>query len=142
MSEDVPDYLSQLLGGRASRSGRSWHDRIAEGLPVSAAESVKTRTRLNDAELAKLLGLGAATLRRARAAKAVLDAPTSDRLYRFSRIVAIALEVLESDSSAMGWLRRPQPALGGRVPLDLLVTQAGAEEVETLLRRIDHGVYP
>jgi putative toxin-antitoxin system antitoxin component (TIGR02293 family) len=56
--------------------------------------------------------------------------------------VAIALEVLERDSSAMGWLRRPQPALGGRVPLDLLVTQAGAEEVETLLRRIDHGVYP
>jgi uncharacterized protein (DUF2384 family) len=29
----------------------------------------------------------------------------------------------------------------GNVPLDLLVTQAGADEVETLLRRIDFGVY-
>jgi uncharacterized protein (DUF2384 family) len=41
----------------------------------------------------------------------------------------------------MTWLRRAQPALGGRVPLDLLITQAGAEQVETLLRRIDYGVY-
>ncbi len=41
----------------------------------------------------------------------------------------------------MTWLRRPQPGLGGNVPLDLLVTQAGADEVETLLRRIDFGVY-
>jgi putative toxin-antitoxin system antitoxin component (TIGR02293 family) len=41
----------------------------------------------------------------------------------------------------MSWLRRPQPGLGGRVPLELLVTQAGADQVETLLRRIDYGVY-
>jgi uncharacterized protein (DUF2384 family) len=27
------------------------------------------------------------------------------------------------------------------VPLELLVTQAGADQVETLLRRIDYGVY-
>jgi uncharacterized protein (DUF2384 family) len=41
----------------------------------------------------------------------------------------------------MQWLRRAQPALGGAVPIELLVTQAGADEVETLLRRIDFGVY-
>jgi uncharacterized protein (DUF2384 family) len=38
-------------------------------------------------------------------------------------------------------LRRPQPGLGGKIPLDLLVTQAGADEVETLLRRIEYSVY-
>jgi hypothetical protein len=27
------------------------------------------------------------------------------------------------------------------MPLNLLVTQAGADEIETLLRRIDFGVY-
>jgi uncharacterized protein (DUF2384 family) len=41
----------------------------------------------------------------------------------------------------MSWLRREQPGLGGQVPLELLVTQAGADQVETLLRRIDYGVY-
>ena len=49
--------------------------------------------------------------------------------------------VLEGTANAMSWLRRSQPALAGQVPLDLLVTQAGADEVETLLRRIDHGAY-
>ncbi|HEV7786887.1 MAG TPA: MbcA/ParS/Xre antitoxin family protein, partial [Thermoanaerobaculia bacterium] len=63
------------------------------------------------------------------------------RLYRFSKIIAVALEVLQGEDSAMSWLRRAQPGLGGEVPLDLLVTQAGADEVETLLRRIQHGVY-
>ena len=49
--------------------------------------------------------------------------------------------MLTDPQHAMTWLRRPQPGLGGNVPLDLLVTQAGADEVETLLRRIDFGVY-
>lgn len=48
---------------------------------------------------------------------------------------------MEGLDNAMSWLRRPQPRLGGEVPLDLLVTQAGADEVEALLRRIDYGVY-
>jgi putative toxin-antitoxin system antitoxin component (TIGR02293 family) len=58
-----------------------------------------------------------------------------------SKIVAVAEEALESAGNAMRWLRRAQPALDGAVPLDLLVTQAGADEVEELLRRIDFGVY-
>ena len=85
--------------------------------------------------------MGEATLRRARAAGGTLDAPTSDRLYRLSKVIAIAEEVLEGAANATSWLRRPQPALAGQVPLDLLVTQAGADAVETLLRRIDFGVY-
>jgi len=96
---------------------------------------------LTDAEIARLLGIGEATLRRARASQATLDAATSDRLYRLSKTIAIAEEVLENGEGAMSWLRREQPGLGGQVPLKLLVTQAGADQVETLLRRIDYGVY-
>jgi putative toxin-antitoxin system antitoxin component (TIGR02293 family) len=70
-----------------------------------------------------------------------LDPATSDRLYRLSKVVAVAEEALEGAGNAMQWLRRAQPPLGGAVPLDPLVTQAGADEVETLLRRIDFGVY-
>lgn len=77
----------------------------------------------------------------ARAAGATLDAQTSDRLYRLSKIIAIAEEALEGTANARNWLKRAQPGLGGRIPLDLLATQAGADEVEALLRRIDYGVY-
>lgn len=146
MSEGPPKYgerLSSLLTGRryGVRESAQWHERILEGLPVAAIEKLKAVAAMTDTEIARLLGIGEATLRRARASGGVLDSSTSDRLFRLSKVIAVALEVLESEPNAMSWLRRPQPALGGQVPLDLLVTQAGAEEVESLLRRIDYGVY-
>jgi putative toxin-antitoxin system antitoxin component (TIGR02293 family) len=136
-------HLAGLLGGSrdAVREIGRWHERILEGLPFAAVESVKARASLTDAEIARLLGIGEATLRRARASRTPLGAATSDRLYRLSKTIAIAEEVLESAEGAMSWLRREQPGLGGQVPLELLVTQAGADQVETLLRRIDYGVY-
>jgi putative toxin-antitoxin system antitoxin component (TIGR02293 family) len=136
--------LSTLLGGPPKRKQSDldrWHDRLLAGLDFGAVDNIKKHAALTDAELARLLGLGEATLRRARAARTKLDAATSDRLYRLSKIVAVAEEALEGADNAMQWLRRPQPALAGAVPLELIVTQAGADEVETLLRRIDFGVY-
>lgn len=146
MSEKPPKYsnhLSELLAGRGHmvREPSQWHARILEGLPMKAVEAVKARASLTDAELSRLLGVGEATLRRSRASGAALDAATGDRLYRFSKVIAVALEVMQGEEGAMSWLRRSQPGLGGEIPLDLLVTQAGADEVETLLRRIQHGVY-
>lgn len=146
MSETRPSYLehlSELLTGRRYkvREVTQWHERILEGLPVEAIEKLKGVAAMTDSEIAGLLGIGEATLRRARASGELLDSSTSDRLFRLSKVIAVALEVLESEHNAMSWLRRPQPGLGGQVPLDLLVTQAGTDEVETLLRRIDYGVY-
>jgi putative toxin-antitoxin system antitoxin component (TIGR02293 family) len=135
--------LENLLGTARDevRESRPWHARILAGLPFAAVERVKARASLTDAEIARLLGIGEATLRRARAAHTNLDSATSDRLYRLSKAIAVAEEVLGGPTEAMSWLRRAQPGLGGQVPLALLVTQAGADQVEALLRRIDYGVY-
>lgn len=146
MSEPSPTYansLTQLLSGSPNevREAGEWHEQILEGLPFVAVEKVKARVSLTDVEIARLLGISEATLRRARAAGSSLDSATSDRLYRLSKLIAVAEEVLESATNAKTWLHRPQPGLEGRVPLELLVTQAGADQVESLLRRIDYGVY-
>jgi putative toxin-antitoxin system antitoxin component (TIGR02293 family) len=147
MSEKRSTYAERMeallaeTGGRGVREASRWHERILGGLEFAAAERVKALASLTDAELAKLLGVGEATLRRARAAGGTLDVATSDRLYRLTKVLSVAEEALEGAASAGTWLRRAQPGLGGRVPLELLITQAGADEVETLLRRIDHGVY-
>lgn len=136
--------LESLLAGTSTGSVREvggWHERILAGLEFTAVDKLKAHAALTDTELARLLGIGEATLRRARAARSVLDPATSDRLYRLSKVLAVAEEVLADAQQAMNWLRRAQPGLSGQVPLDLLVTQAGADEVETLLRRIDYGVY-
>jgi putative toxin-antitoxin system antitoxin component (TIGR02293 family) len=134
--------LSTLLGRRSTaREVDRWHERILDGLEFDAVDKVKAHASLTDAELARLLGIGEATLRRARTSGSALDPATGDRLYRLSKIIAVAEEVLESPENAMAWLRRAQPALRGETPLELLVTQAGADQVETLLRRIDYGIY-
>jgi putative toxin-antitoxin system antitoxin component (TIGR02293 family) len=134
--------LKSLLAGRDDvREPGGWHERILAGLEFTAVDNLKTHAGLTDPELARLLGISEATLRRARAARSVLDVATSDRVYRLSKALAVAEEVLASPEHAMTWLRRAQPGLGGQVPLELLATQAGADEVETLLRRIDYGVY-
>jgi putative toxin-antitoxin system antitoxin component (TIGR02293 family) len=135
--------LAGLLGGPRDevRERREWHSSILDGFEFEVVDKIKKYASLTDTELAALLGIGEATLRRARAARSTLDAATSDRLYRLSKVIAVAEEVLESPANAIAWLRRPQPALAGRVPLELLATQAGSDQVETLLRRIDYGVY-
>ncbi|RJQ47182.1 MAG: DUF2384 domain-containing protein, partial [Nitrospiraceae bacterium] len=64
----------------------------------------------------------------------------SDRVYRFARIIALAEDVFEDKEEALEWLKNPQYGLGGRIPFDMLQTDAGAREVEELLIRIDYGV--
>lgn len=146
MSESPPTYtgtLSALLGRERSevREAGQWHEQILEGLPFAAVENVKARLALTDAGISRLLGIGEATLRRARASGSPLDATTGDRLYRLSTVIAVAEEVLDSAANAKSWLRRAQPGLRGQVPLELIVTQAGADQVINLLRRIEYGVY-
>jgi len=52
-----------------------------------------------------------------------------------------AREVFGGGRFARKWLRLPNPALSGAVPLKLAETVAGKKEVEALLTRIAHGVY-
>jgi putative toxin-antitoxin system antitoxin component (TIGR02293 family) len=49
--------------------------------------------------------------------------------------------VLGARDKAGRWLQKANRALGGVAPLDLLDTDLGAEEVVTILGRIEHGVY-
>ena len=60
---------------------------------------------------------------------------------RLLRIEAYAREVFEEAETATVWLSEPNPALGGRSPAELLLTDEGTRAVETILRRVDHGDY-
>jgi putative toxin-antitoxin system antitoxin component (TIGR02293 family) len=57
------------------------------------------------------------------------------------RIHEYATEVFEDPNIAWDWLKQPNRALGGAIPLQLLATNEGTEQVETILDRIDYGVY-
>ena len=49
--------------------------------------------------------------------------------------------MFEDTRVAEAWLSEANPALGNRVPAELLLTDEGTRAVETVLRRIDYGDY-
>ena len=111
---------------------------VRRGLPVGAVQFVLDSGRLTAAELDQVV-LPRKTLANRRKL-GTLTPEQSDRLVRVARLLATAEETFGNQDNAGIWLRRPTTVFGGERPLDLLDTDEGAREVETLLGRISHGI--
>ena len=123
-----------------ARNTRESVARIHDGLPVAAAFAFKEKLGLTNAALAELLGVTSRTLARWDG-RGRLDPVAGDRLDRATRLLAMAVSVLEEEAAAVRWLRTSQRALGGGVPIELASTDIGTRAVEALLGRMEHGVY-
>lgn len=115
-------------------------ERIQAGLPMSEFEALRSLLGLSSEELAEKLAISRSTLAR-RKKSGRLDREESDRLVRFARLYARAVEVLGEEEGARAWLKAPARALGFSTPLTFAETEAGAREVENLLGRLEYGVY-
>jgi putative toxin-antitoxin system antitoxin component (TIGR02293 family) len=138
--------LSEILGGarvipREPATPYEWVRQVESGLPAASAFAFKQALELTNEELAALLGVSSRTLARWQPGKSRLDAVSGDRLLRSARLLSIAAEVLEDSRAAARWLKSPQRALAGAIPLQLAHTDVGARAVEALLGRMEHGVY-
>jgi putative toxin-antitoxin system antitoxin component (TIGR02293 family) len=111
---------------------------IRRGLPVGTVQFVLDSGRLTLGELDRIV-LPRKTLAHRRKL-GTLTPEQSDRLLRVARVLADAEETFGSQDKAAIWLRRASAALAGESPLQLLDTDEGAREVETLLGRIGHGI--
>ena len=113
---------------------------VQDGLPFDELESLRGELGLSLDQLGEKLGIPRATLHRRKAAGR-LAPDESDRVIRFARLLRQGEEVFGTVDRARQWLSFPQYGLGGVVPLDYARTEVGAREVETLLGRIEYGVY-
>lgn len=113
---------------------------LRQGLPFIALERLMLAFSLSREEVADVLNLPLRTLNRRKQEKK-LAADESDRLYRLSRVLAHCEAALGSHAKARQWLRRPNRALDGAVPLHLLDTDIGATQVDDVLGRLEHGVF-
>ena len=111
---------------------------VRRGLPIGTVQHVLDSGCLTAAELDRIV-LPRKTLANRRKL-GTLTPEQSDRLVRVARMLVAAEETFGSREKAGTWLRRPTTALAGERPLDLLDTDEGAREVETLLGRIAHGI--
>ena len=127
----------QILG-RALASEDDMRQAIREGFPPKVVEEVMRASGLTLKELATALDLSPRSLQRRRRSGR-LARYESDRLYRLARIVALADEFLGDHEKAIRWLKRPNRALGGALPVEALDTELGARQVENILGRIAYG---
>ncbi|MBI5523689.1 MAG: DUF2384 domain-containing protein [Desulfarculus sp.] len=137
--------IGEVLGGRKclgkeARTAAEMDALIRQGLPMACASQVQASLALPDQSFADFLAVGTRTLLRMRQEKKKLSVAAGDRLFRLARIVSLAREVLEDQAAARNWLCSPQVGLGGKRPLDLMLTEAGCREVEELLGRLEYGV--
>ncbi|RJF64213.1 MbcA/ParS/Xre antitoxin family protein [Rhodopseudomonas palustris] len=66
---------------------------------------------------------------------------SASSLIRGLEIRALADRVFADPAKAEGWLNRPNRALSGQRPIDLLRDELGAAVVREELEQIDHGIF-
>jgi len=138
--------IAEVLGGRKvlGRSIKNFAELaelIRKGLPSSSLLVLGAKLDLKSAALSEKLGIPQRTLTRRLSRHSRLTAAESDRTVRLARVYATAVEMIGNTAKAAEWLRTPNRALGGQVPIDQLDTDLGAREVENILGRIAYGVY-
>lgn len=113
---------------------------VERGFPYAAFERLQRNTALSPQIVASAVVISERTLAR-RKESGRLDPEESDRLLRFSRIFARAVELFEGNvKAAANWIVNPQKALGGETPVQFAKTDAGALEVDHLIGRLEHGI--
>jgi putative toxin-antitoxin system antitoxin component (TIGR02293 family) len=140
------DAVVNLLGGRRAighgvASSIDFDAAIREGFRWTALQHLKSELQLTNQLIARLTGASEKTVERWFKRRDRITPSASNVLYRVATIVALAEEVLNDAGQARDWLNASQHGLGGRRPIDLLATNAGAQEVEELLKRMQYGFY-
>jgi putative toxin-antitoxin system antitoxin component (TIGR02293 family) len=132
-------FYVALLGLRAYEP-LALDRQVRKGLGYSAFSRFQRNTGIAAASIAELIQVPTRTLTR-RKADGKFAPEESDRLVRAARVFGRTMELFQGDAAeARGWLTAPQPALGGRIPLEFARTQVGAAEVESLVGRLEHGI--
>lgn len=111
------------------------------GVPYTTVKRLMEQFQLDRTTLVRILGSSERTLARRLQQQQPLDSVESDRPMRFLRVATYAEEVFEGHDRAIAWLKSSNRALNGQIPIELLDTDPGSEQVVEIPTRIDYGVY-
>jgi putative toxin-antitoxin system antitoxin component (TIGR02293 family) len=139
------ETMIALMGGLAILRERVRRDAdlehvVAAGLPAEVVRHLAESTGASLKQLQEISLIDRSTFSRRIKQHARLKVDESDRIARVARVAALAVEALGRDEG-LQWLREPNVALGNRMPIVMLGTDAGARQVEQIIGRIEHGVF-
>lgn len=115
-------------------------DKLRDGLSKHDLEKLKSRTELDYDKLSRALSVTRATLINKKGSEK-FSATLSERMLSLADIYSYGYEVFEDEARFNAWMFRPNRALGGKTPYDVIDNQFGREEVKNIIGRIDYGVY-
>lgn len=140
------ELVTEALGGsrvigRKLKSDGDFVSVVREGLPFQTVASVTKWLALSEDQVGSWVRISKRTAARRKSKHERLKAIESERLLRLVRLAAAATDVLGDRARAIRWLRRPNRSLGGEVPVNLLDTDIGFQNVMDVLRRVEYGVF-
>jgi putative toxin-antitoxin system antitoxin component (TIGR02293 family) len=136
------DLRSRASGlGLKAANTESLIRQVEAGFSFSTLKNLGARSGIAISEIASIAGIPPRTLAR-RKASGKLTWDESERLLRIAAVFEEAVELFEGNiAAAASWLMTPRKALGDRTPLAYSRTEVGAGEVQSLIGRLEHGVF-
>jgi putative toxin-antitoxin system antitoxin component (TIGR02293 family) len=115
-------------------------DKLRDGLNKHDLEKLKSRTELDYDNLSKALSVTRATLINKKGSEKFSPSLT-ERIISLADLYSYGYDVFEDESRFNTWMFKPNRALSGKAPYDIIDNQFGREEVKNIIGRIDYGVY-
>jgi putative toxin-antitoxin system antitoxin component (TIGR02293 family) len=123
-----------------------------QGVSGAFISTIAARMHLSAAQVLALIGVPKATAARKTAPDAVFSGGSGYLALGLLRLLEIADDLAANSTAESSeafdaglwlgqWIERPQPALGGKKPAELLDTPTGIETVARLLGAIQSGAF-
>jgi putative toxin-antitoxin system antitoxin component (TIGR02293 family) len=144
----VDDYVRQVVGATPMQ--------IVEieraGVVGTFIKDLSKRMEIPSSRIFSILGIPKATAEKKAAAGEMVAGSGGQAAIGMVKLLGIAQEIVTNSTAPEArdfdaakwlgqWIERPQPALDGRRPADLLDTPTGVEVVARLLGSIESGAY-
>jgi putative toxin-antitoxin system antitoxin component (TIGR02293 family) len=122
------------------------------GVQGTLIKDMSRQMQIPSSRLFTILGIPKATAEKKAAAGEWVKGSGGQAAVGLMRLLCIAQEIAANSTASQAhgfdsakwlgqWIERPQPALGGRKPADLIDTPTGIELVARLLGSIESGAY-
>lgn len=130
--------LQELL--KLPPRGKPLLEAINKGFSVKALQDVASNLSASIYKIGTHINIKATTLNR-RLRAGALTSTESDRLYRFIEVYDSTLDLFDGDkAAAYQWLNSPAVGLSGELPVNLIRTSTGSNDVLSLISKIELGV--
>jgi putative toxin-antitoxin system antitoxin component (TIGR02293 family) len=147
-TKGVDDYVRQV----ADATPLQLVEIERQGVMGAFIKDLSRRMDIPSSRIFAILGVAKATAEKKAAAGERVEGSGGHAAIAVVKLLGIAQEIVANSTAREArtfdvakwlgqWIERPQPALGGRKPAELLDTPTGAELVARLLGSIESGAY-